>query len=646
MSQYDLEPDSVEIFINEIMADNDATIEDPDEPGAFEDWIELYNPGEASVDLTGFYLSDDVDDPTQWRFPSGSTIDAGGYLIIWADDDVDQGDDHASFKLSAGGESVLLYNTDGTTLVDSIAFGEQATDVSYGRFPDGSSTLMELSATTPGEANVNENMPVNFAPVAELGGPYAGFVGDTIALSGAASTDSDGTIVTFAWDLDDDGQYDDAGRVTVSYSALVAGTFTVGLQVTDDSGATDSSIITLTVSEATTPGLIVTQTNDFTIVGESGLTDTIDVSLASQPTADVTVEVVSGDPAEAVISMTRLTFTPGNWNSPQSITLSSVDDGEADGTQISVVSFSVTSDDAAYELLQNVEVDVTTQDAFTPSCPTRIYAPEQFVRLHVIPGDSTPTAILFQAIVDTEVSVLPFGPSDAGQTIRMVNESVVEVGDSSQGFVTASVSAGQMYALLFEPHSEDQVYSVRSTFGFDAFIPFSTTNFLQPTDTNGASRTSALDALLVINQLNDDQTASGEPLPTVLMLDVNQDGNTTALDALLVINKLNARTPTTASGEPVALTDQQSISAVGYLSSESSALTDPDLDEAVEPMEMESVNSESMSSFTDSSLQTRSNAIAEIVEEDRSTVPDVNLELLAADWLQFLDAEELLSGTP
>lgn len=45
----------VELFINEIMADNDSTIEDPDEAGAFEDWVELYNPGSTSIDLSGFY---------------------------------------------------------------------------------------------------------------------------------------------------------------------------------------------------------------------------------------------------------------------------------------------------------------------------------------------------------------------------------------------------------------------------------------------------------------------------------------------------------------------------------------------------------------------------------------------------------------
>lgn len=147
--------ETVEIYINELMADNDATIEDPDDAGSFEDWIELYNPGSKSVDLSGFYLTDDASDPTLWQFPSGSVIAAGGFLLIWADKDTDQGDDHADFKLSSGGEVVQLYNIDGTTLVDSVTFGEQTTDISYGRTPDGTDTLSLMATPTPGTSNVD-----------------------------------------------------------------------------------------------------------------------------------------------------------------------------------------------------------------------------------------------------------------------------------------------------------------------------------------------------------------------------------------------------------------------------------------------------------------------------------------------------------
>jgi hypothetical protein len=65
------------LYINEIMADNETTIEDPDEPGEFPDWIEIYNAGSTPIDLGGMYLTDDPTDPKKWMIPyaiTGSTL--------------------------------------------------------------------------------------------------------------------------------------------------------------------------------------------------------------------------------------------------------------------------------------------------------------------------------------------------------------------------------------------------------------------------------------------------------------------------------------------------------------------------------------------------------------------------------------------
>ncbi|TWU03414.1 lamin tail domain-containing protein [Neorhodopirellula pilleata] len=707
------------VLINEIMADNDATIEDPDEAGAFEDWIELYNPGVTSLDLSGFYLTDDAEDPTQWQFPTGSTIDAGGYLLIWADDDTDQGDNHASFRLSAGGESVLLYHTDGTTLVDSVTFGEQTTDVSYGRFPNGSSTLTVLSAATPGAANTNEvienvapiaeaggpytgtvgetislsggtstdsdgtitaytwdldndgqyddatgetatfgavvagaftvglqvtdddgatstdtatitvNAIANVAPTADAGGPYSGTVGETVSLSGSASIDTDGTIATYAWDLDNDGQFDDATGVATSFSATTTGTFTVGLQVSDNAGATSVDTATITVSAAVTPGIVVMQSGNSTVVSESGLSDTISLSLSSQPTADVAITITSADTAEASVSPGQLTFTTENWNSAQTVTLSSSNDGLIDGSQTTVVSFAATSSDPAYATLADVAVEVVTQDADTSNPPTRIYTPDFVVRPHVIPGDSIPTAIIFRAVADADISVVPIGTASVGQTIRMLNQEVAEVGGYSQGVMTATVTAGQMYAIVFEPHSENRIYTVRSTAGTDAFTPSVPTNFLQPTDTNGDSRTTALDALVVINQLNREQVAEGEMLPTAAMYDVNQDGQTTALDALLVINELNRQNSVPSEGELVPLPTAQPLAVTSSLQTTTTEVNDePIVDLSVAGSRLVGTPT----TVPTMSFRSRSIAVAELAEEGEPIVSENDLELLACDF--------------
>ena len=125
------------VKINEFLAANDSANQDPQ--GDYDDWIELYNSGTETIDLTGYYLTDDLDDLTQWSFPAGTTIDGGGYLLIWADKDTSDNPSgiHSNFKLSAGGDSIGLIESVGTTVVDSITFNEQNDDVSYGRYPDG-----------------------------------------------------------------------------------------------------------------------------------------------------------------------------------------------------------------------------------------------------------------------------------------------------------------------------------------------------------------------------------------------------------------------------------------------------------------------------------------------------------------------------
>ncbi|MCP3938744.1 MAG: PKD domain-containing protein, partial [Actinomycetia bacterium] len=114
---------------------------------------------------------------------------------------------------------------------------------------------------TAGSAAVNiaDNDGANQAPTAEAGGPYAGDVGATIALDGSASSDTDGSIVLYEWDLDNDGQYDDATGQAADFSSATAGTFTVGLRVTDDDGDTGTDTATVLAAAQTdqTVGLLV-----------------------------------------------------------------------------------------------------------------------------------------------------------------------------------------------------------------------------------------------------------------------------------------------------------------------------------------------------------------------------------------------------
>ncbi len=143
------------VVVNEILASNEATVADPDF-GEFADWIELYNSSGETVDLGGSFLTDNLNEPMQWRIPDGTMLEPGAFLLVWADDeDTSATALHTNFKLSAGGELVGLFDAVGA-VIDTTSFGEQTTDISYGRYPDGSDTFETFPIPTPAAPNNND----------------------------------------------------------------------------------------------------------------------------------------------------------------------------------------------------------------------------------------------------------------------------------------------------------------------------------------------------------------------------------------------------------------------------------------------------------------------------------------------------------
>jgi hypothetical protein len=150
------------VFINEWMADNTITLADPAD-GNFEDWFEIYNPGPGTVDLGGYFLTDNLTNKFQFEIPNNGhyTIPPGGFLLVWADNEDNQNntnrtDLHASFALSKDGEAIGLFAADGTT-IDAVSFGAQFTDASEGRFPNGAASVYALATPTPRASNVLSN---------------------------------------------------------------------------------------------------------------------------------------------------------------------------------------------------------------------------------------------------------------------------------------------------------------------------------------------------------------------------------------------------------------------------------------------------------------------------------------------------------
>ena len=134
------------LYINEFMADNDHVV--ADNHGDYDDWVEVYNGGTQTYWLGDKYLTDNLTKPNKWQMPD-VYIQPGEFLLFWADDEEDQGIFHTNFKLSKSGEEIGLFDSN-LASIDEYTFGQQQTDVSEGRLPDGASSWTFFTHPTPG----------------------------------------------------------------------------------------------------------------------------------------------------------------------------------------------------------------------------------------------------------------------------------------------------------------------------------------------------------------------------------------------------------------------------------------------------------------------------------------------------------------
>lgn len=154
------------LVINELLAVNSDLF--LDDAGDDDDWFEIYNYGDDPVRLNNLFFTDDPAVPLKWKLDSTEELilDQNKHLIIWADDEPEEGYNHASFKLSGEGEYLGIYTGDGT-LVDQVFYGSQLSNISYGRFPDAGLSWNFFSDPTPmapnSEPGKEEILPVPFS---------------------------------------------------------------------------------------------------------------------------------------------------------------------------------------------------------------------------------------------------------------------------------------------------------------------------------------------------------------------------------------------------------------------------------------------------------------------------------------------------
>ena len=149
------------LFISEFVAKNNSGLADLD--GAFSDWLEIHNPTESTISLTGWSLTDDANDISKWTFPSRA-IGPNQFLVVFASGkNIVEGDElHANFKLSSNGEYLALASDDGQIVHEfSPSYPPQNSDQSYGFAFLNSGDVAEsagyLVASTPGEENASDS---------------------------------------------------------------------------------------------------------------------------------------------------------------------------------------------------------------------------------------------------------------------------------------------------------------------------------------------------------------------------------------------------------------------------------------------------------------------------------------------------------
>lgn len=177
-----------QVVINEYSCSNNVIF--ADNYGDFNDWFELYNPSGSAVNLGGYFLSDNVNNPTKWAIPAGVSITAGGRLIVMCSgrDEFSGGFLHATFKLTQTKPEEIVLANPGGIILDQLTTNPTLTNHSRGRTTDGASTWSLFTTPTPNAANNGAVSEYVARPVMnQAAGNYSGSVSVSITCATAGS---------------------------------------------------------------------------------------------------------------------------------------------------------------------------------------------------------------------------------------------------------------------------------------------------------------------------------------------------------------------------------------------------------------------------------------------------------------------------
>ncbi|MEP7264119.1 MAG: CotH kinase family protein [Bacteroidota bacterium] len=182
-----------QVVINEFSASNLSQF--IDNHNDYGDWIELFNPSASSVNLQGYYLSDDSTNNTKWQMPAGVSISANGYARFWASgrNEVSGISYHTNFKIkqTKNNKEELVLSDPSGTIIDGVRVAITQSGHSRGRKPDGSATWGIFTSPTPNSTNNAAAFYNRYADRPDFTSP-AGFYSATQVI-GITNTEAVGT---------------------------------------------------------------------------------------------------------------------------------------------------------------------------------------------------------------------------------------------------------------------------------------------------------------------------------------------------------------------------------------------------------------------------------------------------------------------
>ncbi|MBD2541657.1 esterase-like activity of phytase family protein, partial [Coleofasciculus sp. FACHB-SPT36] len=269
-----------------------------------DEWIELYNPTAKNIDLSGWTLTSGDGTPSI-TFPAGKIIPAGGYFLLERTDNT-------------------TVNSIPSDLIYTGSLGNASGETLTLKTPDGVviDTANGNGGAWPAGANVTGTPTVRLTM--ERTNPLA------------ADTDNN-------WHRNDG----------VTYNGIdVGGNPIYGTPKAANSVPVPAGVTVTPITNVTT---------------EAGGTATFTVKLNTIPTANVTIGLTSSDTTEGILSTSSLFFTPSNWNTPQTVTITGVDDTIVDGNiAYSIITAATVSTDSNYNNINPADVAVVNNDNDTP----------------------------------------------------------------------------------------------------------------------------------------------------------------------------------------------------------------------------------------------------------------------------------------